>query len=102
MTSAMDAIETLINPAKGIPAIGVRFRGGGGALPDTPSGRIWSGPFIFLTNQAGPAELLTGHVIERQAANRHIGLDTVTYLYRGDFHYYRDSTASTRSSAPAR
>ncbi len=44
------------------------------------------GPFIFF-DQAGPAEFLTGQGIDLRP-HPHIGLGTVTYLYRGDFHHH--------------
>jgi redox-sensitive bicupin YhaK (pirin superfamily) len=55
------------------------------------------GPFIFF-DQAGPAELLTGQGIDVRP-HPHIGLGTVTYLYRGDFHH-RDSTGADQIIRP--
>ncbi|MEY8842724.1 pirin family protein, partial [Cribrihabitans sp. XS_ASV171] len=46
------------------------------------------GPFIFF-DQMGPAEFLTGQGIDVRP-HPHIGLATVTYLYRGRLHH-RDS-----------
>ncbi|PSS60502.1 hypothetical protein C6558_32335 [Ensifer sp. NM-2] len=79
----IDAIETLIVPrARDLGGFEVRR-----ALP-APT-RQMVGPFIFF-DQAGPAELVTGQGIDVRP-HPHIGLGTVTYLYRGDFHH-RDST----------
>jgi redox-sensitive bicupin YhaK (pirin superfamily) len=87
----MDAIETLIIPrARDIGGFEVRR-----ALP-APQ-RQMVGPFIFF-DQAGPAELLTGHGIDVRP-HPHIGLGTVTYLYRGDFHH-RDSTGADQIIRP--
>jgi redox-sensitive bicupin YhaK (pirin superfamily) len=55
------------------------------------------GPFIFF-DQAGPAEFLTGRGIDVRP-HPHIGLGTVTYLYRGDFHH-RDSTGADQIISP--
>jgi redox-sensitive bicupin YhaK (pirin superfamily) len=55
------------------------------------------GPFIFF-DQAGPAEFLTGKGIDIRP-HPHIGLGTVTYLYRGDFHH-RDSIGSDQVILP--
>jgi redox-sensitive bicupin YhaK (pirin superfamily) len=55
------------------------------------------GPFIFF-DQAGPAEFLTGQGIDVRP-HPHIGLGTVTYLYRGDFHH-RDSIGSDQVIRP--
>ena len=79
----VDAIETLIVPrARDLGGFEVRR-----ALP-APK-RQMVGPFIFF-DQAGPAELLTGQGVDVRP-HPHIGIGTVTYLYRGDFHH-RDST----------
>ncbi|MBO1908905.1 pirin family protein [Microvirga sp. 3-52] len=86
-----DAIETLIVPrARDLGGFEVRR-----ALP-APK-RQMVGPFIFF-DQAGPAELLTGHGIDVRP-HPHIGLGTVTYLYRGDFHH-RDSTGADQIIRP--
>lgn len=86
-----DAIETLIIPrARDIGGFEVRR-----ALP-APK-RQMVGPFIFF-DQAGPAELLTGQGIDVRP-HPHIGLGTVTYLYRGDFHH-RDSTGADQIIRP--
>ena len=47
------------------------------------------GPFIFF-DQMGPAEFLTGQGVDVRP-HPHIGLATVTYLYKGRLHH-RDST----------
>ena len=87
----VDAIETLIIP---------RARDLGGfevmrALP-VPK-RQMVGPFIFF-DQAGPAEFLTGQGIDIRP-HPHIGLGTVIYLYRGDFHH-RDSIGTDQVILP--
>lgn len=86
-----DAIETLIVPrARDLGGFEVRR-----ALP-APK-RQMVGPFIFF-DQAGPAELLTGQGIDVRP-HPHIGLGTVTYLLRGDFHH-RDSTGADQIIRP--
>lgn len=55
------------------------------------------GPFIFF-DQVGPAELVTGQGIDVRP-HPHIGLGTVTYLYRGEFHH-RDSTGADQIIRP--
>jgi redox-sensitive bicupin YhaK (pirin superfamily) len=86
-----DAIETLIIPrARDLGGFEVRR-----ALP-APK-RQMVGPFIFF-DQAGPAELLTGQGIDVRP-HPHVGLGTVTYLYRGDFHH-RDSTGADQIISP--
>lgn len=87
----IDAIETLIVPrSRDLGGFEVRR-----ALP-APK-RQMVGPFIFF-DQAGPAELLTGQGIDVRP-HPHIGLGTVTYLYRGDFHH-RDSTGADQVIRP--
>lgn len=87
----IDAIETLIVPrARDIGGFEVRR-----ALP-APK-RQMVGPFIFF-DQAGPAEFLTGEGIDVRP-HPHIGLGTVTYLYRGDFHH-RDSLGTDQIIRP--
>jgi redox-sensitive bicupin YhaK (pirin superfamily) len=87
----VDAIETLIVPrARDLGGFEVRR-----ALP-APK-RQMVGPFIFF-DQAGPAELLTGQGVDVRP-HPHIGLGTVTYLYRGDFHH-RDSTGADQMIRP--
>ncbi|MDO5657141.1 MAG: pirin family protein [Paracoccus sp. (in: a-proteobacteria)] len=86
-----DAIETVIVPrARDIGGFEVRR-----ALP-APK-RQMVGPFIFF-DQAGPAEFLTGQGIDVRP-HPHIGLGTVTYLYRGDFHH-RDSLGTDQIIRP--
>ena len=85
------AIETLIIPrARDIGGFEVRR-----ALP-APK-RQMVGPFIFF-DQAGPAEFLTGQGIDVRP-HPHIGLGTVTYLYKGDFHH-RDSLGTDQVIRP--
>lgn len=55
------------------------------------------GPFIFF-DQMGPAELLTGQGIDVRP-HPHIGLATVTYLYRGEI-LHRDSVGSEQIIRP--
>jgi redox-sensitive bicupin YhaK (pirin superfamily) len=87
----IDAIETFVIPrARDLGGFEVRR-----ALP-APK-RQMVGPFIFF-DQAGPAELLTGQGIDVRP-HPHIGLGTVTYLYRGDFHH-RDSTGADQMIRP--
>lgn len=87
----IDAIETLIVPrSRDLGGFEVRR-----ALP-APK-RQMVGPFIFF-DQAGPAELLTGQGIDVRP-HPHIGLGTVTYLFRGDFHH-RDSTGADQIIRP--
>ena len=89
--TGIDAIETLIIPrARDLGGFEVKR-----ALP-APK-RQMVGPFIFF-DQAGPAELLTGQSIDVRP-HPHIGLGTVTYLYRGDFHH-RDSTGADQVIRP--
>ena len=87
----IEAIATLIIPrARDIGGFEVRR-----ALP-APR-RQMVGPFIFF-DQAGPAEFLTGQGVDVRP-HPHIGLGTVTYLYRGDFHH-RDSIGSDQIIRP--
>ncbi len=86
-----DAIETLIVPrARDIGGFEVRR-----ALP-APK-RQMVGPFIFF-DQMGPAEFLTGQGIDVRP-HPHIGLATVTYLYRGELQH-RDSLGSNQMIHP--
>ena len=86
-----DAIETLIVPrARDLGDFEVRR-----ALP-APK-RQMVGPFIFF-DQAGPAEFLTGQGVDVRP-HPHIGLATVTYLYRGEFQH-RDSLGSNQIIHP--
>lgn len=89
--TAPEALETLIIPrARDLGGFEVRR-----ALP-APQ-RQMVGPFIFF-DQAGPAEFLTGQGIDVRP-HPHIGLGTVTYLYRGDFHH-RDSLGTDQVIEP--
>ncbi len=86
-----EQIETLIIPrARDLGGFEVRR-----ALP-APR-RQMVGPFIFF-DQAGPAEFLTGKGVDIRP-HPHIGLGTVTYLYRGDFHH-RDSIGTDQVILP--
>jgi redox-sensitive bicupin YhaK (pirin superfamily) len=88
---SIDSIETLIVPrSRDLGGFEVRR-----ALP-APK-RQMAGPFIFF-DQVGPAELLTGQGIDVRP-HPHIGLGTVTYLYRGDFHH-QDSTGADQMIHP--
>ncbi len=79
---AIDGIETVIVPrARDLGDFEVRR-----ALP-APR-RQMVGPFIFF-DQMGPAEFLTGQGVDIRP-HPHIGLATVTYLFKGRFHH-RDS-----------
>lgn len=87
----IDAIETLIIPrARDLGDFEVRR-----ALP-APK-RQMVGPFIFF-DQAGPAEFVTGQGVDVRP-HPHIGLATVTYLYRGEFQH-RDSLGSNQMILP--
>lgn len=87
----IDAIETLIIPrARDLGGFEVRR-----ALP-APK-RQMVGPFIFF-DQMGPAELVTGQGIDVRP-HPHIGLSTVTYLYRGAFEH-RDSLGVRQTITP--
>ena len=55
------------------------------------------GPFIFF-DQAGPAEFLTGQGVDVRP-HPHIGLATVTYLFRGEFQH-RDSLGTDQMIHP--
>lgn len=90
-TVGIDAIETLIIPrARDLGGFEVRR-----ALP-APK-RQMVGPFIFF-DQAGPAEFVTGQGVDVRP-HPHIGLATVTYLYRGEFQH-RDSLGSNQMILP--
>ena len=87
----LSSVETLIVPrARDIGGFEVRR-----ALP-APQ-RQMVGPFIFF-DQMGPAEFLTGQGIDVRP-HPHIGLATVTYLYRGEFQH-RDSLGSNQIIHP--
>jgi len=79
---AADSIQTVIVPrARDLGGFEVRR-----ALP-APR-RQMVGPFIFF-DQFGPAEFVTGQGLDVRP-HPHIGLATVSYLYRGRMHH-RDS-----------
>lgn len=89
--AALDAIETVIVPrARDLGDFEVRR-----ALP-APR-RQMVGPFIFF-DQMGPAEFLTGQGIDIRP-HPHIGLATVTYLFKGKFHH-RDSLGTDQWIEP--
>ncbi|PJN94726.1 hypothetical protein CNY89_12780 [Amaricoccus sp. HAR-UPW-R2A-40] len=86
-----DLIETLIVPrARDIGGFEVRR-----ALP-APR-RQMVGPFIFF-DEMGPAEFVTGAGIDVRP-HPHIGLATVTYLFKGEFQH-RDSLGSNQMIRP--
>ncbi len=88
---AVDSIETVIVPrARDLGDFEVRR-----ALP-APK-RQMVGPFIFF-DQMGPAEFVTGQGIDIRP-HPHIGLATVTYLYKGKFHH-RDSLGTNQWIQP--
>jgi redox-sensitive bicupin YhaK (pirin superfamily) len=87
----IDSIETLIVPrARDLGDFEVRR-----ALP-APK-RQMVGPFIFF-DQAGPAEFVAGKGVDVRP-HPHIGLATVTYLYRGEFQH-RDSLGTNQIILP--
>lgn len=89
--SSIDAIDTLIIPrARDLAGFEVRR-----ALPSPK--RQMVGPFIFF-DQIGPAEFLTGQGIDVRP-HPHIGLATVTYLYKGEFQH-RDSLGTNQMIYP--
>ncbi len=55
------------------------------------------GPFIFF-DQMGPGEFLTGHGLDVRP-HPHIGLATVTYLFRGEI-LHRDTLGSRQTIEP--
>ena len=88
---AVDAIETVIVPrARDLGGFEVRR-----ALP-APR-RQMVGPFTFF-DQMGPAEFVTGTGIDVRP-HPHIGLATVSYLYKGKMHH-RDSLGTDRWIEP--
>lgn len=88
---SLDAIETLIIPrSRDLGGFEVRR-----ALP-APA-RQMVGPFIFF-DQMGPAEFITGGGIDVRP-HPHIGLATVTYLYKGEFQH-RDSLGTNQMIYP--
>lgn len=87
----LDSIETQIIPrARDLGGFEVKR-----ALP--AAARQMVGPFIFF-DQLGPAEFLEGSGIDVRP-HPHIGLATVTYLYRGEFQH-RDSLGSDQMIFP--
>jgi redox-sensitive bicupin YhaK (pirin superfamily) len=88
----VDAIETLIIPrARDLGGFEVRR-----ALP-APERQL-VGPFIFF-DQMGPAEFLRGGGGIDVRPHPHIGLATVTYLYKGEFQH-RDSLGTNQMIYP--
>ena len=88
---AVDAIDTLIIPrARDLGALEVRR-----ALP-APK-RQMVGPFIFF-DQMGPAEFLPTKGLDVRP-HPHIGLATISYLYRGRMHH-RDSLGTDQWIEP--
>ena len=88
---AIDAIETVIIPrARDLGAFEVRR-----ALP-APR-RQMVGPFIFF-DQMGPAEFLPSRGMDVRP-HPHIGLATISYLYRGRMHH-RDSLGTDQWIEP--
>jgi len=89
--SSIDSIETLIIPrSRDLGGFEVRR-----ALP-APK-RQMVGPFIFF-DQMGPAEFVTNQGIDVRP-HPHIGLATVTYLYKGEFQH-RDSLGTNQIIYP--
>ena len=87
----VDSIETLIIPrARDLGALEVRR-----ALP-APR-RQMVGPFIFF-DQMGPAEFLPTKGLDVRP-HPHIGLATISYLYRGRMHH-RDSLGTDQWIEP--
>ena len=87
----INSIDTIIIPrARDLGGFEVRR-----ALP-APQ-RQMVGPFIFF-DQAGPAEFITGKGIDVRP-HPHIGLATVTYLYKGEFQH-RDSLGTDQMIYP--
>ena len=87
----VDAIDTLIIPrARDLGALEVRR-----ALP-APK-RQMVGPFIFF-DQMGPAEFLPSRGLDVRP-HPHIGLATISYLYRGRMHH-RDSLGTDQWIEP--
>jgi redox-sensitive bicupin YhaK (pirin superfamily) len=84
-------VETIIIPrARDVGGFEVRR-----ALPAVA--RQMVGPFIFF-DQMGPGEFLTGQGIDVRP-HPHIGLATVTYLYKGEFQH-RDSLGTNQMIHP--
>ncbi|MGI9364629.1 MAG: pirin family protein [Rhizobiaceae bacterium] len=90
-TDTMDSIETIIVPrARDIGGFEVRR-----ALPTIE--RKMVGPFVFF-DQMGPAEFITNQGIDVRP-HPHIGLATVTFLYKGEFQH-RDSLGTDQMIYP--
>lgn len=88
---SLDALETLIIPrSRDLGGFSVRR-----ALPSVE--RQMVGPFIFFDHM-GPAEMITGSGIDVRP-HPHIGLGTVTYLYRGEFRH-QDSLGTDQMIYP--
>ncbi|ADZ71302.1 pirin family protein [Polymorphum gilvum] len=86
-----DAIEMIVMPrTSDLGGFEVRR-----ALPSAK--RRMVGPFIFF-DQIGPAELLVGGGVDVRP-HPHIGLATVTYLFKGEIHH-RDSLGSDQLITP--
>lgn len=89
---SVDSIDTLIIPrARDLGGFAVRR-----ALP-APK-RQMVGPFIFF-DHVGPAEFITGDGGVDVRPHPHIGIATVTYLYKGEF-MHRDSTGVSQMIYP--
>ncbi|WP_136637243.1 pirin family protein [Pseudooceanicola onchidii] len=89
--TSLDSIETVIIPrARDLGGFEVRR-----ALPSVD--RQMVGPFIFF-DQMGPAEFITAQGIDVRP-HPHIGLGTVTYLYKGEFEH-RDSLGTHQMIHP--
>ncbi len=89
--TGQSALETLIIPrARDLGGFEVRR-----ALPSVE--RQLVGPFIFF-DQMGPAEFITEGGIDVRP-HPHIGLGTVTYLYKGEFEH-RDSLGTHQMIYP--
>lgn len=89
--ATLDNIETLIIPrARDIGEFEVMR-----ALPSPK--RQMVGPFIFF-DQVGPAEFITNQGVDVQP-HPHIGISTVTYLFKGAFNH-RDSTGANQLIKP--
>ncbi|MEM8877059.1 MAG: pirin family protein, partial [Pseudomonadota bacterium] len=89
--SACDLIDTLIVPrARDLGGFEVRR-----ALPSTK--RQMVGPFIFF-DQMGPSEFVLGEGMDVRP-HPHIGLSTITYLFRGAI-VHRDSLGTEMTIEP--
>ncbi|MCH2248731.1 MAG: pirin family protein [Cognatishimia sp.] len=89
--ATLENIETMIVPrARDLGGFEVRR-----ALPSVE--RKMVGPFVFF-DQMGPAEFITEGGIDVRP-HPHIGLGTVTYLYKGEFEH-RDSLGTHQMIYP--